>query len=85
MYTKEYADAIFVGPMPHKVKGMDSSKSLYDALLQKPENYPMVVPVKCHNGGFKLTKKSLERAVQKFILDTTQRIISQSLKSARAS
>ncbi len=66
--TKDYAEAIFVGPMPHKVKKSGDAKSFWDFLFLNQESYPPLIKLEEMSHSFKITKSSLLRAISKFMI-----------------
>lgn len=55
-YNMSYSD-ILIGPIPHKVKGLDESSSFLSMVREHPENYPKVIELRDSN-KLKITKQS---------------------------
>ncbi len=55
-YNMSYSD-ILIGPMPHKVKGLDAASSFLSMVKEEPENYPKIIELRDSN-ELKITKQS---------------------------
>lgn len=55
-YNMSYSD-VLIGPMPHKVKGLDESASFLSMVREHPENYPKIIELRDTN-ELKITKQS---------------------------
>ena len=57
-----YSD-VLVGPMPHKIKGIDGYNSLTAMIRANEEDYPKLTELRV-NGELKITKTSFEQGLQ---------------------
>ena len=55
-YNMSYSD-VLIGPMPHKVKGLDESASFLSMVREHPEDYPKIIELRDAN-ELKITKQS---------------------------
>lgn len=55
-YNMSYSD-VLIGPMPHKVKGLDESSSFLSMVREHPEDYPKIIELRDAN-ELKITKQS---------------------------
>lgn len=55
-YNMTYSD-VLIGPVPHKVKGLDESASFLSMVREHPEDYPKIIELKDTN-ELKITKQS---------------------------
>lgn len=55
-YNMSYSD-VLIGPMPHKVKGLDESASFLSMVRKHPENYPKIIELRDAN-ELKISKQS---------------------------
>lgn len=55
-YNMSYSD-VLIGPMPHKVKGLDASASFLSMVREQPENYPKIIELRDAN-ELKISKQS---------------------------
>ena len=55
-YNMLYSD-ILIGPIPHKVKGLDESASFLAMVKNNPESFPNVIELRSAN-ELKITKQS---------------------------
>lgn len=61
--SSKYSD-VLIGPMPHKVKGIDGFSSLIALIENNPSEYPKLIKLET-NGELKITKTSLDEAISK--------------------
>lgn len=66
-YNDRY-DYIFVGPMPHKLKGLKDESGMIAQIENNPDIYPELVRVLNHTGDLKITKSSFKRALEENII-----------------
>lgn len=66
-YSDRY-DYIFVGPMPHKVKGLEDEASIIAQIENNPDVYPELIRVLSQSGELKITKSSFKRALEENII-----------------
>lgn len=55
-YNMAYSD-VLIGPMPHKVKGLDASASFLSMAREHPEDYPKIIELRDAN-ELKISKQS---------------------------
>lgn len=60
-FNTKYSD-ILVGPVPHKVKGIDGNSSLITHIEENQEEFPKLIRVMDSN-GLKITKTSFKEAL----------------------
>ena len=56
-----YSD-VLIGPMPHKVKGLDESSSFLSMVREHPEDYPKIIELRDAN-ELKITKQSFSNGL----------------------
>lgn len=55
-YNMSYSD-VLIGPIPHKVKGLDASASFLSMVREHPEDYPKIIELRDAN-ELKISKQS---------------------------
>lgn len=66
-YSNQY-DYILVGPMPHKVKGLEDESSIIAQIENNPDIYPEIIRVMTQSGELKITKTSFRKALEENII-----------------
>lgn len=66
-YNDHY-EYVFVGPIPHKVKGLGADSSMISQMEKNPDIYPSVVRIMNEAGELKISKTSFKKALKENIL-----------------
>lgn len=61
-------DYIMVGPLPHKVKGLEDESSIITQIEKNSDAYPPLIRVLNQSGELKITKSSFKRALKENLI-----------------